>query len=73
MYFFPKDVSFLPRGVLIINPIWIKYGSTTNSNIEESSPIPAAIESKPIGLLLFRFKKDKNFLSTLSKPLESIF
>ena len=43
MYFFPKSVSNLPRGVLAIKPIWIRYGSTTNSNIEESSPNPAAV------------------------------
>ena len=59
MYFFPKAVSNRPRGVLVMKPIWIRYGSTTNSNIEESSPNPAAIESRPIGILLFWFKKDK--------------
>ena len=59
MYSFPKSVSNLPRGVLIMNPILIRYGSTTNYNIEESSPNPAAIESRPVGILLLRFKKDK--------------
>ena len=38
-------------------PIWIRYGSTTNSNIEELSPKPAEIESRPVGVLLFKFKK----------------
>ena len=52
MYFFPKAVSNLPRGVLVRKPICIRYGSTTNSNIEESSPNPAAIESRPVGILL---------------------
>ena len=36
MYFFPKAVSNLPRGVLVRKPILMRYGSTTNSNIEES-------------------------------------
>ena len=53
MYFFPKAVSNLPRGVLMRKPILIRYGSTTNSNIDESSPNPAAIESRPVGTLLF--------------------
>ena len=52
-------------------PILIKYGSTTNSNIEESSPRPAAIESRPIGMLV-KFKKDKYFLSKESNPISSI-
>ena len=59
MYFFPKSVSNLPRGVLVRKPILIKYGSTTNSYIEESSPKPAAIESRPVGKLLFWLRKDK--------------
>ncbi len=63
MYFSPKEVSNLPRGVLFRKPICIKYGSTTNSNIEESSPKPSAIASSPIGLLLLKFKKDNYFLS----------
>ena len=62
MYFLPKEVSNLPLGVLIIKPICIKYGSTRNSNIDESSPKPAVIASKPIGLV-FRLKKDKYLLS----------
>ena len=48
MYFLPKEVSNLPLGVLVRKPSLIRYGSTTNSNIEESSPNPAAIESRPI-------------------------
>jgi hypothetical protein len=59
MYFFPKAVSNLPRGVLVRKPILIRYGSTTNSNIEESSPNPDAIESRPVGILLFWLRKDK--------------
>ena len=59
MYFFPKPVSNLPLGVLVRKPILIRYGSTINSNIEGSSPKPAAIESKPVGLLLFWLRKDK--------------
>ena len=59
MYFFPKAVSNLPRGVLVRKPILMRYGSTTNSNIEESSPSPAAIESRPVGILLFWLRKDK--------------
>ena len=59
MYFFPKAVSNLPRGVLVRKPILMRYGSTTNSNIEESSPKPAAIESRPVGISLLRHKKDK--------------
>ena len=58
MYFFPKAVSNLPRGVRVTKPILIKYGSTTNSNIEELSPKPAEIESRPIGILLFWLRKD---------------
>jgi hypothetical protein len=53
MYFFPEAVSNLPRGVLVRKPILMRYGSTTNSNIEESSPNPDAIESRPVGILLF--------------------
>ena len=59
MYFFPRAVSNRPRGVIEMKPIWIRYGSTTNSNIDESSPNPAAIDSRPVGTLLFWFKKDK--------------
>ena len=59
MYFFPKAVSNLPRGVLVRKPILIRYGSTTNSNIEGSSPNPDAIESRPVGILLFWLRKDK--------------
>jgi len=58
MYFFPIAVSNLPRGVLVRKPILIKYGSTTNSSIEESSPKPAAIESSPVGILSFWLRKD---------------
>ena len=72
MYFFPKEVSNLPREVLVRKPIWIRYGSTTNSNIEESSPNPAAIESKPVGVLLFWFRKDKYCLSKEYNPFSSI-
>ena len=53
-------------------PIWMRYGSTTNSNIEESSPNPAAIESRPIGILLFWLRKDKYCLSNESNPFSSI-
>ena len=73
MYCFPKAVSNLPRGVLLRNPIWIKYGSTTNSNIEESSAKPAAIESRPVGILLFWFRNDKYCLSKASYPFSSIW
>ena len=54
-------------------PILIRYGSTTNSNIEESSPKPAAIESRPVGILLFWLRKDKYFLSKESNPFSSIW
>ena len=73
MYFFPELVSNLPRGLLKRKPIWIKYGSTTNSNIEESSPNPAASESSPIGIFLFWFRKDKYCLSKESNPFSSIW
>ena len=53
-------------------PILIRYGSTTNSNIDESSPNPAAIDSRPVGTLLFWFKKDKYCLSKESNPFSSI-
>ena len=72
MYFFPKAVSILPLGVLFRKPIWIRYGSTTDSNIEESSPNAAAIESRPVGILSFWFKKDKYCLSKESNPFSSI-
>ena len=49
-------------------PILIRYGSTTNSNIDESSPKPAAIESRPVGILLFWLRKDKYCLSKESNP-----
>ena len=51
-----------------MKPIWIRYGSTTNSNIEESSPNPAAIASKPVEIVLFWFRKDKYCLSKESNP-----
>ena len=73
MYSFPKAVSNLPRGVLVRKPIWIKSGSTTNSNIEESSPKPAAIESRPVGILLFWFRNAKYCLSKESNPISSIW
>ena len=38
-------------------PIWIRYGSTTNSNIEESSPNPAAIESSQLEYYCFGLEK----------------
>ncbi len=72
MYFFPSAVRSLPRGVLVRKPIWMRYGSTTNSNIEESSPNPAAIASRPVGLL-FWLKKDKYCLSNESNPFSSIW
>ena len=68
MYFFPKAVSNLPRGVLVRKPSWMRYGSTINSNIEESSPNLAAIESRPAGILLFWFRKDKYCLSNDPVP-----
>ena len=54
-------------------PILIKYGSTTNSNIEESSPKPAAIESRPVGILLFWLRKDNKYQSIESNPFSSIW
>ena len=54
-------------------PIWIKYGSTTNSNIEESSPNPAAIESRPLEYYRYGCRKDKYCLSRESNPFSSIW
>ena len=59
MYFFPIAVSNIPLGVLVRKPILIRYGSTTNSHLEGSSPNPDAIESRPVGILLFWLRKDK--------------
>ena len=70
MYFFPKEVSNLPRAVLPRKPIPIRYGRQ-HSNIEESSPNPAAIESKPIGILLFCLE-NIYCLSKESNPFSSI-
>ena len=61
--FLPKSGKQSSRGVLARKPIWIRYGSTTNSNIEDSSANPAAIESSPVGIFLFCFRKDKYCLS----------
>ena len=45
----PAAVILLPLGVLSINPIWSKYGSTTSSSVASSSQRVAAIVPSPTG------------------------